>query len=209
MNRMSRKILIIVLVIVLVIIGGTVGFALGKKETTTNNTNIEKTQSENISVHKTVSDIESFSETDLKISSIKLDMFYNDVIKHLGSNFTETTNFDQSTGKDITTMEYKDLGMTIDLSGEEENKVVTNVILKNNKNIELTRGLSLNVTSEKILKSFVSDSILFYKDSESIIVGYPGDDPVYNINKRGKLIFDIDDSTDKVKKVTLTYGREK
>lgn len=106
-------------------------------------------------------------------------------------------------------MELKDLGMTIDLSGEEENKVVTNVILKNNKNIELTRDLSLNVTSEKILKSFVSDSILFYKDSESIIVGYPGDDPVYNINKRGKLIFDIDDSTDKVKKVTLTYGREK
>ena len=158
-----------------------------------------------------------YIQNDFEISGIKLGMSKQDVINKIGNEFISENIFEEATGYEVTIMKYQSLGLTIELVAKEVSKeYVRAIILDNNTDINITKGLKISSTADEVLNSFESDWILC-KQSEGnnygisdniIVIGYPGDDVLYNTNNKGKLYFSINADTQKVDRIQLLLGNE-
>lgn len=161
--------------------------------------------------NKQTNEPKDFSESDLTFKGITLGMNKSEVEDMLGDAESEKSHTEDATGNVITELKYSSIKLDIEIEKDvPTDKEFVRSISYEGKDA-VTRGLKVSSTYDEVINAFRSDSILRNEElgSEKIItVGYPNDDPVYNVDNKGKLIFVIDKNSNKVKSIAITYGHE-
>ncbi|MBR2743836.1 MAG: hypothetical protein IKE01_00870 [Clostridia bacterium] len=180
--------------------------------TTVNNTNTEN-KSVNASKNSdkdNANEVKDFSQNDLTFKGITLGMSKSQVEGILGQSERENSHTEDATGNEIIDLGYDSKYLTVGIERDANTKKEAVKTIIYNGNEVVTRGLKVSSTYEQVVNAFKKSSILNTEEvngEKTVTVGYPGDDPVYNVNNKGKIIFSIG-SDNKVKSITITYGHE-
>ena len=150
--------------------------------------------------------VSKLTKDELKVAEIGLGMTKDDVIKLYGNAYIETEKIvEEYDGNEHSEMIYKDLGLLIGLTYEDNKAVVRSVILTE-KQIEAIRSLYVSYTKEDVLNVFNSENIKDLSSTEGkIVVGIEGFDP-YGEHENGTIQFIL--KYNEVAKIILTYGAE-
>jgi len=81
----------------------------------------------------------------------------------------------------------------------------------NNSNLKTARGITVGSTEEDVFSAYPKESILLKDESHPnvdrvIVIGFPGDDPVYAVKDHSKIAITILDG--KVVEVVITFGHQ-
>ena len=152
----------------------------------------------------------SFSEDDLVIESFRLgesakaiEAVYSDV-KSENKYYTE-----EATGYNIAELNYTSLGLKVDNAFEDEDDVDGSMIrieIYGNSSLKTARGIKIGSTKEDILNAYPANSILksdMIDENKTIIVGYPGSEPVYG-SEKGNIYYYLENG--KVSEILLAYA---
>lgn len=148
----------------------------------------------------------SFSNDDLVInnqfrlgeSSKAIEHYYPNQITSV------TTTTEDATGRDLIIIKLDNLGLEVQNSIEEDDPdgEMIRIRLYGDSKFKTARGIKIGDSKEKIYQLYKTESILD-EENDSITVGFPGDEPVYESDK-GKIYFTIEN--DKVIEIFYAYG---
>lgn len=221
MKKFSKFILVLIL---LALLGGVVygGYYLYKKNADSNQ-KIEKLENEIAAIksedkknaiienNTTINEsnnistaVKEFSKDDLIASNgLKLGMFGDEVSQIIKDEPTEhTTTTEDATGDIVNSSRYDNIGLSLVYRSADGEGSLSDISWTKD-NIKTARGLSIGATEKDILNAYPKNAILSNEDG-IIVVGMPGDNPVYAVNNNGKLYFYINNG--KVKKIAISYG---
>lgn len=171
-----------------------------------NNTTINNEIIENVSDNNQTKTIRKFGNTDAVINGIQREMTIEQVQLLLGS--PENVQTEQEITTDYIVQKYfYDEGRTeIDFVAlyESEKYIVHRIKTSNTKAI-LSRELQVGCTADEVLAAYKEESIL-YKDTDLIVIGYKGEDPIYATSIKPKLYFKINNNF--VTEVSISIGSE-
>ncbi len=135
--------------------------------------------------------VRKYNNNDANINGIQREMTIKQVEEVLSIPDTIRSETENSTGKEIKKQFYKDGTIEIDfMELYEKDKYIVHRMRTTNREVTLTRGLKVGSTTDEILSSFLDESIL-YKDTDLIVVGFPGEDHIYATTTRPKIYFKI------------------
>ena len=151
-----------------------------------------------------------FSDNDVVASNgLKLGMFGEDVIKIIKDEPSDhkTINED-ATGDIVNQSKYDNLGLELEYRSEDGEGTLSCITWTKNS-IKTARGITIGSTESEVLSAYTKNSILAIDNEQSdgtkiITIGFKGDDPVYNVNNKGKIFITI--SSGKVTKIVISYG---
>ncbi|HOZ55008.1 MAG TPA: hypothetical protein PK993_03075 [Clostridia bacterium] len=135
--------------------------------------------------------VRKYNNNDAAISGIQREMTMKQVEEVLNIPDTIRTETENSTGKEIKKQFYKDGTIEIDFMAlYEKDKYIVHRMRTTNRDVTLTRGLKIGSTTDEIFSAFLDESIL-YKDTDLIVVGFPGEDHIYATTIKPKIYFKI------------------
>lgn len=173
--------------------------------TTSNNTTKNNTTNES-----TTNAVEDFNEKDLEIMGIKL-YEGGQGVSHVLGELKSTNRYytEEATGNNIAELSYDSIGLIATVASNENDPDGSVIEISYNGDKEVTRGLKVSSSYKEVINAFKKESILKEENRDSttkiITVGYPDADPVYDDGK-GKLIFTIDTTTNKVTNICVWAG---
>ena len=177
------------------------------KDNEENQTKNEKNES-NITKNNTTNSIKAFSNEDLTINGFKL----GESAKAVENIYDETperkTYTQDATGTTITELDYKSLCLKVYNEfedSEDDDGKMTSIEVYGTSKLQTARGIKIGSSKEEVLKAYPSNSILKSDsvDENTIIVGYPGSEPVYG-SKNGNIYYFIKNG--KVSRILLAYA---
>lgn len=177
------------------------------KDNEENQTKNEKNES-NITKNNTTNSIKAFSNEDLTINGFKL----GESAKAVETIYDETperkTYTQDATGTTITELDYKSLCLKVYNEfedSEDDDGKMTSIEVYGTSKLQTARGIKIGSSKEEVLKAYPSNSILKSDsvDENTIIVGYPGSEPVYG-SKNGNIYYFIKNG--KVSRILLAYA---
>ena len=183
------------------------------KDNEENQTKNEKNES-NITKNNTTKSIKAFSNEDLTINGFKLGESAK-AVEAIYDEIPETKTYKQdATGTTITELDYKSVGLKVynefeDIEnledGEGNDGEMTSIEIYGTSKLQTARGIKIGSSKEEVLKAYPSNSILKSDsvDENTIIVGYPGSEPVYG-SKNGNIYYFIKNG--KVSRILLAYA---
>ena len=153
----------------------------------------------------------AFSEDDLVIESFRL----GESAKALDSaypNIEPETKYytEDATGYDISELNYSSLGLKVDnaslINEDDGDGSMIRIEIYGNSSIKTARGIKIGSSKEDVLNAYPSNSILksdMVDENKTIIVGYPGSEPVYG-SEKGNIYYDLENG--KVSRILLAYA---
>ena len=217
MKNSSRAIILIIVVLVIIIGVGLYFKMAAAKKVDENIKNVTTSaydkakeameQEQLINAKFTKQEIAAFSENDLKVDFFKLGESAKALEAKNYSGEVLDSYLEEATGKNITRVKYASLGLVVDNATDENNAdgSMVRIEISSNSKLETARGIKIGSTKAEVMTTYPGESIL-ENDAESsnmIIVGYPGDEPIYEGN-HGKIYFHLEN--DKVVKIVLAYA---
>ena len=154
--------------------------------------------------------VKEFSDNDVVASNgLKLGMFGEDVIKIIKDEPSDhkTINED-ATGDIVNQSKYDNLGLELEYRSEDGEGTLSSITWTKNS-IKTARGITIGSTESEVLSAYTKDSILAIDNEQPdgtkiITIGFKGDDPVYNVNNKGKIFITISSGT--VTQIVISYG---
>lgn len=176
------------------------------KESEEIQTKNEKNES-NITKNNTTKSIKAFSNEDLTINGFKL----GESAKAVENIYDETperkTYTQDATGTTIKELDYKSLGLKVynEFEDSEDDGKMTSIEIYGTSKLQTARGIKIGSSKEEVLKAYPSNSILKSDsvDENTIIVGYPGSEPVYG-SEKGNIYYFVKNG--KISRILLAYA---
>ncbi len=170
-------------------------------------TNTESDEN-NKNTNTTTKTIEKFSEKDLVIDGFKLGESAKTLEAKYGNPDDKAdSQSEESTGIVRTRLGYTSKGIIVDNATTEQDSdgSIIRIELTKNCKFATARGIKIGSSAEEISKVYPSDSILKNETGNKnlVIVGYPGEDPIYE-DKHGKIYFHLVDG--KINKIVFAYA---
>ena len=168
---------------------------------------IPKKNESNITKNNTTKSIKAFSNEDLTINGFKL----GESAKAVENIYDETperkTYTQDATGTTITELDYKSLGLKVynEFEDSEDDGKMTSIEIYGTSKLQTARGIKIGSSKEEVLKAYPSNSILKSDsvDENTIIVGYPGSEPVYG-SEKGNIYYFVKNG--KISRILLAYA---
>ena len=112
-----------------------------------------------------------------------------------------------ATGTTITELDYKSLGLKVynEFEDSEDDGKMTSIEIYGTSKLQTARGIKIGSSKEEVLKAYPSNSILKSDsvDENTIIVGYPGSEPVYG-SEKGNIYYFVKNG--KISRILLAYA---
>ena len=171
------------------------------------NSTENKDNEENITKNNKTNSIKAFSNEDLTINGFKL----GESAKAVETIYDETperkTYTQDATGTTITELDYKSLGLKVynEFEDSEDDGKMTSIEIYGTSKLQTARGIKIGSSKEEVLKVYPSNSILKSDsvDENTIIVGYPGSEPVYG-SEKGNIYYFVKNG--KISRILLAYA---
>ena len=176
------------------------------KDSEENQTKNEKNES-NITKINTTKSIKAFSNEDLTINGFKLGESEKAVENIYDETPERKTYTQDATGTTITELDYKSLGLKVynEFEDSEDDGKMTSIEIYGTSKLQTARGIKIGSSKEEVLKAYPSNSILKSDsvDENTIIVGYPGSEPVYG-SEKGNIYYFVKNG--KISRILLAYA---
>ena len=178
------------------------------EKNSTENKDSEENQTKNEkNENNTTKSIKAFSNEDLTINGFKL----GESAKAVENIYDETperkTYTQDATGTTITELDYKSLGLKVynEFEDSEDDGKMTSIEIYGTSKLQTARGIKIGSSKEEVLKAYPSNSILKSDsvDENTIIVGYPGSEPVYG-SEKGNIYYFVKNG--KISRILLAYA---
>lgn len=171
-----------------------------------NNTIVPNETVENNTDNNEIDNIKGYSNADAVINGIQREMSIEQVKLLLGEPDNVQTEHEVATDYIVQKYFYDNGRTEIDfIALYKPEKYVVHRIKTSSTNGILTRELKIGDTADKVIAAFKEESIL-YKDTDLIIIGFPGEDPIYATSIKPKIYFRIDNNI--LTQVSINIGSE-
>lgn len=177
------------------------------KESEESQTKNEKNES-NITKNNTTNSIKAFSNEDLTINRFKLGESVK-AVENIYDEIPERKTYTQdATGTTIKELDYKSLCLKVYNEfedSEDDDGKMTSIEIYGTSKLQTARGIKIESSKEEVLKAYPSNSILKSDsvDENTIIVGYPGSEPVYG-SEKGNIYYFVKNG--KISRILLAYA---
>lgn len=177
--------------------------------TNENTTNIISTNTSNEVIENNKIEgeaIKKFANVDAVVDGIQRELSIQQVKELKGEPQSIENEKEVTTGYSVQKYIYDNGKTEIDfINLYEKDQYIVHRIKTTNTSAILTRELKVGSTVDEVIAAFKKESIL-YKSQDLIIVGFPGEDPIYATSIKPKLYFAINNNV--VTEFSINIGNE-